>query len=615
MEKRAKTAIESGVLLFIVAAVLVALNALSALGVYKRVDTTHTERFTLSRGSGNLLRSMKQQMTVDAYVTRGLPKLDAFVGDLRDLLQEYKQSSGGKFDFTLLEPKDDDAKKKAKDAGLVAKPFADTSDTEDKASIAEGYMGLVFHYGDEKEVIPFLPPTQTEGLEFWISNKIRELRDKGDGIKHKIGVVTGHDEIKLTEANLVPSAKGKYSLQQIISQNFPYYQFADVDLKNGDDPIDDTLDGLIITQPGKDFQDKELRRIDEFVMKGKSLVMFAGAVNVKANDATMNATLSTHGLEKLTDGYGIEMRKDAVLDFGRAFTVNMFTQSGTVLTKRFPQFPDVQDDPSFSGDQMLLDTSFAPFFRLPELSFPLSSSLVVHQEKQPDAKVLVHARTTPAAIRATTDTVDLKPIQDWKGLSKSDWGQLNLAVAVEGKVRSAFADAADKMGIEPPQSAEKARVLVVASSQFLANPLARAGNGPDMGQMGMMMPNMGGDEQLLQLSEPYAQQALTNTIVSFKDTLDYMSGDVDLLAVSAKIVSEPNLVFGDVAKPKYDPNESVEQWQKDEEARADEMRKARKSDQLRIEWVLTAGIPVLLGLLGLLRWLFRSNSRSKVSLA
>ena len=37
-------------------------------------------------------------------------------------------------------------------------------------------------------------------------------------------------------------------------------------------------------------------------MKGKSLAVFASAVNVKANDATMNATLNLHGLDKLLDG-------------------------------------------------------------------------------------------------------------------------------------------------------------------------------------------------------------------------------------------------------------------------------------------------------------------------
>jgi len=64
----------------------------------------------------------------------------------------------------------------------------------------------------------------------------------------------------------------------------------------------------------KDVSEKELRRIDQFLMKGKSLAVFASAVNVKASDATMNASLSTHGLDKLLDGYGITLNKDVVLD-------------------------------------------------------------------------------------------------------------------------------------------------------------------------------------------------------------------------------------------------------------------------------------------------------------
>src|SRR5579863_7270671 len=128
MEKRQKTALQSGVLIVIVAAILVAVNALSALGVYARSDVTKTEKFTLSKGSGNLLRSMKQELTVDAYVTKGLPKLDAFVRDLRDLLQEYKNAGAGKFDYTLVEAKDEDTRKKAKDAGLIEQPFGEASD-------------------------------------------------------------------------------------------------------------------------------------------------------------------------------------------------------------------------------------------------------------------------------------------------------------------------------------------------------------------------------------------------------------------------------------------------------------------------------------------------------
>src|SRR5580700_11622933 len=237
MEKRNKTALESGVLILVVAAILVAVNALSALGVYARKDVTETEKFTLSKGSGNLLRSMKQDLSVDVYVTKGLPKLDAFVRDLRDLMQEYKNAGGGKFDYTLIEAKDEDTKKKAKDAGLIEQPFGEASDTDEKAAVAQGFMGLVFKYGEQQDVIKFLPPDRTDGLEFWITNKIREIRDKGDDIHHKIGVLTGHDEIKTTDNNLAPANMGKISMQGIITQNFPFYTFQDVDLKSGEAEI------------------------------------------------------------------------------------------------------------------------------------------------------------------------------------------------------------------------------------------------------------------------------------------------------------------------------------------------------------------------------------------
>ena len=609
MEKKTKAATESGVLLLIIAGILVALNALSVFGIHKRVDTTKNEKFTLSKGSGNLLRSLKQNMQVDAYVTKGLPKLDAFVRDLRDLLQEYKEQSGGKFDYSLIEAKTDDEKKAAKDAGLIEQPFGEASDTEEKAAVAQGFMGLVFKYGSEKDAIKFMPPSENSGLEFWITNKVREIRDKGDNLKHKIGVLSGHEEIKLTDTNLVPSQgqKGGPSIQTIISQNFPFYAFQDVDLKMGDSEIDESLDGLIITQPGKDLTEKELRRIDQFMMKGKSLAIFASAVNEKANDATMNATLNAHGLEKLLEGYGVTMNKDVVLDFGRSFHVSMITQGG-IASRRFPDMLDVQDDTRFTGNDTLLDTSFPGFFRLPEVVVPFASSLALHPDKQPEAKLSVVARSTPRSIVETGDTVDLKPLGKWT--PKGTWSQFNVAATLEGTLKSAF-PAGDKMGVDAPEKSVKtSRIFLVSSSGFLTNPFARAGNGTEMSQFGMNIP-MGQDEQLLQLAGPYAQQALTQTILAFKNTLDWISGDTDLLAVSAKIIQDPNLVYGDVSKPSFSENESDEQIRKHEE----EMKQSRKHTQDAVTWILTLGIPILFALYGVLRWRMRESARANVSLA
>jgi ABC-type uncharacterized transport system involved in gliding motility auxiliary subunit len=608
--KRTKSAVESGVLILVVAAILVAVNALSALGVYARKDVTKAEKYTLSKGSGNLLRSMKQQLTVDAYVTKGLPKLDSFVRDLRDLLQEYKNNGGGKFDYTLVEAKDEDTRKKAKDAGLVEQPFGEASSTEEeKAAVTQGFMGLVFKYGEQQDVIKFLPPDRTDGLEFWVTNKIREIRDKGDDIHHKIGVLTGHDEIKPSDNNLVPSNMGKFSMQGIITQNFPFYTFTDVDLKSGDAEIPDDLDGLIITQPGKDLTEKELRRIDQFVMKGKSLAVFASAVNIKANDASMNASMNSHGLEKLLEGYGVAMDKDVVLDIWRHARLGVQTAGGVAPVDVQPVL-DVQDDTRFSGDEQLVDTSFPGLFRVEDVAVPFASSLTLKADKQPGAKMQVVMRSSPAAVHLTGDSIELKPRQKWatkmKGLQQK---QFAVAANVEGTLKTAFPDG-EKQGVEAPaQSTKPARVFVISSSQFLANPLSRAGTGPDMGQFGMMMPNLGGDEELLMLSGPYAQQYITGSILVFKNTLDWLTGDTDLLAVSAKILSDPNLAYGD--KLKLTPDMSEEDIRKEME----KLKEARKRDQRNVELLLVLGIPAVIALLGLVLWRLRLSSRENVSLA
>src|SRR5580704_7689127 len=421
MEKRQKTALESGALILIVAAILVAVNALSALGLYVRKDMTKAEKYTLSKGSGHLLVSMKQPLEIDAYVTKGLPKLDAFVRDLRDLLQEYKNAGHGQFDYALIEAKDEETKKKARDLGLVEQPFGEASDTDDKEAVTQGFMGLVLKYGEQQDVIKFLPPDRTDGLEFWITNKIREIRDKGDDIHHKVGILTGHDEIKPSENDLVPSHMGKYSMQTIVAQNFPFYTFVDVDLKNGDSEISDDLDGLLVTQPGKDLTEKELRRIDQFVMKGKSLAVVASAVNVKANDATMNASLNLHGLDKLLEGYGVAVEKDVVLDMWRHVRLVLPTAGG-IAQAEFPQILEVQDDPRFTGNEQLIDTSFPALFRVQDVAVPFVSSVSLKTDKQPGAKMSIVARSSPVSVHLTGDSADLRPFQKWasklKGLQQ-----------------------------------------------------------------------------------------------------------------------------------------------------------------------------------------------------
>jgi ABC-type uncharacterized transport system involved in gliding motility auxiliary subunit len=598
---RKTVAAQTGLYLLVITAIAVVLNILS-IGANKRFDWTRSERYTLSQGSGRLVAGLKEPVLFDVYVTRGLAKLDVFVDDLVSLLQEYERAGKGNFQFTLIEAKTEELKKQAQEAGLQPMAFAAQAETgDDQAAIAQGYMGMVVKYGSEKDIIPLMPG-QAVGLEFMITNKIQEIRNKAEEITQKIGVLTGKDELKLTDTNLVPRrGQGGVSVQQVLQQNFPFYQFVNVEIKEGE-PIDKELRGLILTQPQKDYTDAELQAIDDFLMLGgKALAVFASAVNIKPNDATMKAELNTHNLEKLLSGYGINIKKNALLDYGAQFQTPVLTQAG-IQAVRHPPIAHVMDDPRLEGERQTLDNSFAAFFRLPEVAFPYPSSLELLTDKQPAGVVVkAVARTTPNTTELTDETLELNVrVKGWQPKPPAE--QHVIAAYAEGNLKSAFGDA-----VAP----EASRVLVVSSSQFITNPFAYSGNGPELGHEFAMMGNVGGDQTLLTIAGPYAQRYLTNMILSLKNTLDWATGDSDLLAISAKIIAEPNLKYSSIKAPDIPIDATEDELRKIE----DEFKGQRAQLQSTIEWVLTLLVPALFAIFGLVRWQNRNTRRTQLKLA
>lgn len=596
MERKSKARAQTGIYLALVAAVVVVLNVFS-FGAYKRFDVTDKKRFTLSNGSARLVREgLKNELKIEFYVTRAGPKYEAFITDVTDLLKEYERASNGKLKYTILEAKSEDEKKLAKDAGLQEANFGEGSETgKDQATITRGYMGLVFKYGSEQETIPVLSPGSDQGLEFWVSMKIRELRDRVDDMHVRIGVLTGKDELKLTDPNLLPSApqRPSPSIRSVFDGAMKFYKFEDVDLKDGEEDINPDLSGLIITQLGKDLTEKEMKKIDEFLMRGnKALAVFAGAVNIKANDPSMRAELDLHGLDKLLDGYGVEMKKNCILDWGRAARLAIPTQGGMVGVALPPTFLEVGYDDRLDDKEQFLDQKFAGFFRLDELAFPFSSSLVAKPDKQPEAKVLVRARSTANATVDTSEVLEMKTSGQWK--PKGEYGQHALAITVEGKLKSPFGG-----GTSP----EASRILVVGSSQFLTNPLARAGNPPPLPPQMAMMGGLPGDEELQMISQPYAGKYLTNTILAFRNVLDWMSNDTDLIATSAKLIGDSKLAYTDIEKPKSAPGDDEAAQKK----KWDDYMAQRKKVQTNVQWALTLGPALAFALLGIARWRLRES--------
>jgi hypothetical protein len=524
----------------IAAGALLGVGALAAIGVlsYRYLGQERITATPCGQGALRLIGRLRGPVKVTLFATRGLPRMDRFVEQVSAMMRDLEASSNGKLAFEVVEVTTDEQRTRAKDLGLQESAFGEAGAQSESATIVRGFCGMAFEYGSEREAIAILSPEQTQGVPFWVVEKIREVFARADNVVQKFGVIAGKDEIKLTEPNLVaqgPSRGGAPSMKGIFAQAMPFYRIEEVDLRGGEAEIDPDLAGLMITQPGADFADKELRRIDQFLMRGqKTLLVFASAVNVQASDAKMTAELGLHGLDRLLDGYGVGVQKDALFDWESSMSIP-FTQGSAPAKILAPSILIVQHDDKLAGGDgaQRLDNTFVPFFRLEEVAFPFASSLTIQEEKQPEARFRIVARSSSKTTAETAGPLSLRPGLD--AAPRGDQKPRLIAVAAEGKLRSAFAGQPGDGISAPAASPESSRLLVVSSSQFLSNPMARAGNAkvtPGTEMLGVT----GGDADLQMISQAYAQKYLTSTILVLKNTLDWASADDATVSCSALLV-------------------------------------------------------------------------------
>jgi ABC-2 type transport system permease protein len=201
----------------------------------------------------------------------------------------------------------------------------------DKQAIpaGEGTIGLVMSHGDKSVSVPLinvvrLPLIGTQysmvaldGIGEIIEKQIDALID----INADIGYLVSHNTLKPSPQPVFnPASQDDPDdisfFRNLVSQN---YTLRDVDLKS--DFFPDDFNCLIIARPLEPFSDEALFKIDQFLMKGKSLALFLDRFKETPSDPQQafmdqkpsHAPLST-GLEKLLTHYGINIQPSFVMD-------------------------------------------------------------------------------------------------------------------------------------------------------------------------------------------------------------------------------------------------------------------------------------------------------------
>jgi ABC-type uncharacterized transport system involved in gliding motility auxiliary subunit len=440
--------------LFVVGAIV--LVNLIGTRFFGRVDLTESKVYTLSQPSRDLVKSLPDFLTVKAFISSDLPpEIKTVSRYLRDMVDEYRTSSNGKFRWEAIDPGSD--KTLEQEAGRCKVDKIQIQVLRGtKFEMGSYYLGLCFQYGDKIESIPQI--SRAEGLEFEISSLIKKLTVK----KKKIAFTTGHGE---SDTN-----QGFHALKQVLEQE---YDTTTVNPSSAEIGAD--VDALVIGGPKQALDDKAQREIDRFLMTGRGAVILDDGMAVSApNQQFAQAGMgqikmvqnNQTGLDKLLDTYGFKVGQDVIADNEAAMPGLVDMGGGRRGLTQLPIWVGVQigKSPGISVLDGIRGLVF-PLASTVDLVGPLAGGNV-----PAGGKLWKLASSGPNSWKHTGFFIIN---QATKIEESKDRGPFAFGYAYQGPLKSAFVkgpeagvSAADK---QPPSESQKPVRLVVLGDSDFAN--------------------------------------------------------------------------------------------------------------------------------------------------
>jgi len=456
--------------LLAVVGIVVAVNLISTR-LFTRLDLTEAKVYTLSPSSKDVVRTLNDYVNVKAYISDSLPaELKSLSRYVRDLLDEYRSNSKGKFRFEAADPSNDKAQEDEASACGIRKLQIQKLEDQ-KFEVGAYYLGLCISYNGQSEAVPEI--VSAEGLEYQLSSLIKRMTQK----KRKLAIANGHGELDLNQ--------GLQALKQVVSQ-----EFETTTVNPSQAAIPDDVDALLVAGPKQAFDDKGRKEIDAFLMKGKGAIFLVdgmvmgqpkgqlgGAENPgmpkigQANDA---------GLAELLKGYGFAVGQDFVLDARQNAPGPVDVGGGRRMLVNAPMYLGVElEKPT--------DKEFVLTGGINAMVFPFASSVELVGPLQGGKPARGRLWKLAASSRTSWKTTGFFMYSPGTKLEESkDKGPFALGYAFEGPLTSAFAaPAAAGMSAPGTESKKKVRLLVMGDSDFASDeyfPMARYvglyGNGP-----------------------------------------------------------------------------------------------------------------------------------------
>ncbi|MFQ5849328.1 MAG: Gldg family protein [Candidatus Binatia bacterium] len=430
------------------------------------------------QGIDSLFESIKQPVEFQGFISaeEKLPKQIAkFKSELLGLLKELEISSNGKFQYKVSDPEADSgalAKKINQEYGfrpMVAGLF----------NPVKFYFYMIVQNGGTTLRVPFPKDLNREAVKRSIEAALKRF---SPGFLKTVGFY-------------VPMRRPQFFiLRQKLTESFTV---KDVDLKSGFVPED--VDLLLVAAP-KNLNAKQIFAIDQFLMKGGSLILLTSPFFTMRDQNTFRAVKETSGLEPLLKQYGIAIEEKMVLDpQNEPYPVPVSRKFGGFAVREiqmvpYPYFVDVR------GKGMNVENPITA--RLPQVTLSWSSPIDFSSSQGRPVKVtpLLKSSRRSWVSSSTNIQPNFKLYRRFGFAKEGDTKPYTLAAVIEGVFESYYKDKespllkddraaeeskgsqgeegeGDRTSKEQKQiisgiidkSPESARILLFASNEFLAD--------------------------------------------------------------------------------------------------------------------------------------------------
>ena len=293
---------------------IVFFNTITAQLKFK-ADLTEGDLFTLSEGSKKLLEDLKEEgdggkLEIRFYLTQGEKGVPVFVSEhgrrIEDLLDQYQEYAGSNIELKKINPRrDTDEEELAVNDGiqLLNNAF---------------YVGMAVSFLDTTEVIPFFDPAKSTTLEYDISRAIKNVfKLKEDrqtiAVMSSLNVWGGPDASNpMAMMNRGAQQPPWFFLRQL-QQDFNVER-----LEATATEISDDIDLLLVIHP-KNISDATEYAIDQFVLSGRKLIVFADPLALKDEGNNQNPQMRIPGmggastLSRLFTKWGVNFENSKVV--------------------------------------------------------------------------------------------------------------------------------------------------------------------------------------------------------------------------------------------------------------------------------------------------------------